>query len=234
MIIGVTAAGRSQTAGSCGGLNCFLGDLSKSFLDDTQAAGFLHWTAIVISAVFALYQCLLCQMCFGLRVEEICPSAKVANHKSKNRAAFWIPICSYWIQGTVFPEFSLPQVFKQKENVSDILKQIMTKQAPQEELQRKKCCLCWVPSPSFAACRWQDAGLAWGWMCPARFNVSAGHKHNERGISFTHSPAWQQTTAGFEIPLWDSYQGKGSFSENWQVLPEPGLARLCRGLLLAS
>lgn len=77
-ILQLTAAGRSQTAGSCSGLHCFLGDLPESFLDDTETAGSLHWTAIVISAVFALYQCLLCQICFGLRVEEICPSAKVA------------------------------------------------------------------------------------------------------------------------------------------------------------
>lgn len=58
-------------------------------------------TARVRSAVFALSQCLLCQIYFGLKVEEICPSAKGAQLQiRKIKPHFWLLIGPYWIQGT--------------------------------------------------------------------------------------------------------------------------------------
>lgn len=76
-------------------------------------------TPRVRSAVFALSQCLLCQIYFGLRVEQFCPSAKAAQPQVREiKLHFCLLICLisyYWIQGTntmqstVFLEFSLPQ-----------------------------------------------------------------------------------------------------------------------------
>lgn len=71
------------------------------------------------------------------------------------------------------------------------------------------------------------AGL--GLDVPCQVQHLCGAQAQWMGESLLHTEAWQQTTAGFEIQLWDSYQGKRSFSDNWQVLPAPGPVRLYQG-----
>lgn len=86
--------------------------------------------------MFALSQCLLCQIYFGLRVEQFCPSAKAAQPQVREiKLHIWLLIrliSYYWIRGTntnakhSVSRILFATVFKQTQNVSEVLKQIMT------------------------------------------------------------------------------------------------------------